>query len=641
VSSTPVWRTDQGPNHPGRSFAWRLRPYFRQVAGLLTIGSLAGIAMNTAVVLPAVLLGRALDVALEVQRHRASGSQLIWAVIAFAAGTAATELPRIGKRYWLDVAQSRFQANVRADALRGVLAWPMERLAITPVGDVMTRVIGDVDVLGTGVGELMVETWDSVLFSLSLVATMFAYNAELAAFALAPVPAALLLAKVAGTRVAARTTVAREAASALSSALHEHLLGVRVLRLFGRTRSATARIQRLAHSQATAEIATVRLSQGLAAFYTSVLSVGVVVIIWQGGSEVTGGRMTAGALIAFLQLFARFTGRIPRIATMLNRLQASGAAYRRLMPLLAAPPSLRGEPRWASFRSTRLAGTYLPRRPRDEGPRGPATVRAEHLTVYYPGAPAPALSDLNLDIPAGTLVAVTGPVGAGKSALARAMVGLWPAAGGRVVLDGRPLDTLDSAARAARIGYLAQEPHLFSGTVAENILLGAELIADRASDHLLELGVDIVSLKPDLAGMPDGLQTQIGELGVRVSGGQRQRMALARALAAPGRVPGLLVLDDPFSAVDVETETNMIASLRRAFGPNAAPDRRVTILLCSHRLAAFPAADVVVVLERGRISELGTHADLLAAGRLYARIYRAQMRLAPFAASHERDVAES
>jgi ATP-binding cassette, subfamily B, multidrug efflux pump len=200
-------------------------------------------------------------------------------------------------------------------------------------------------------------------------------------------------------------------------------------------------------------------------------------------------------------------------------------------------------------------------------------------------------------------------------------------------LGGRPLDEIPVGERAARIGYLPQDPSLFSGTVRENILLGSASLRqaqDYAPDAakgrpVLEVVVSCVALGEDLRTFPAGLETEIGELGIRVSGGQRQRMALARAMAASGRLaPGLLVLDDPFSALDLDTEAKIVAGLRQLFGPLQPYEQQCTIMLFSHRLLAFPQADLVVVLDRGRILEQGTHAELSKGNGLYARIYRAQ-----------------
>lgn len=605
---------------------WRLRGYFRQVAGLLVVGSVAGVVMNVAVVLPPVLLGRALNVVLAVQRHHASGGQVVWAAALLVAGTAATEVPRIGKRLWLGVARTRFKANVRADALRGVLGWSPERLGRVPVGDVMARVIGDVEVLGTGVGEVMVETWDTLLFSAALVGTMFAYAPGLAAVALAPVPVALLVAKWAGRLVAARTTDARESAAELTAALHEQLGAARLLRLFGRAVAATGRIRGLAAGQARAELAAIGVDEALAAVYTTLLSAGVVFIVWLGGARVVDGSLSVGGLVAFLALFVRFVSRAPRIPQMANRVQAAGAAYARLAPLLAPPLPVAGEPGWASFRTAHVSGAS--RRPATAplpARGGPAAVRFERVSFTYPGADFPAVVGVDVDVPAGALVAVTGPVGSGKSALARLAAGVYAPEAGAVRVGGRPVADLDPSQRAACLGYLAQEPHLFSGSVAENIALAAQPVTGPGS--VLVRAAAVAGLTADLAGMPDGFATPIGELGVRVSGGQRQRIALARALAASGRMPGLLVLDDPFSAVDVDTEAAIVAALVAAVGRDAPAGQRATIVLCSHRLAAFPAADVVVVLDAGRIAERGSHTQLLAAGGLYARIFRAQASL--------------
>ncbi len=620
-------------------YIWQMRPYFRRVAGLLTIGSVGGIVMNTAVVLPAILLGRAIDTARAFGEGRASTSAVGWAALAFIAGTLATELPRIIKRYWLAVVCARIRLDIRADALRGVLAWPMAQLHATPVGDLMARIIGDVEVLNVGVREFTVETWDTLLFSLSLVVAMFFYNAELTILVLLPVPAALVLALATGRLVSRRTTAAREVNAEMTSSLQEQLAGIRVLRLFGRSGSVTERFAAFSRDQKQANLATTRLQLGLKPVYGTLMTVGVVLLVWQGGARVVAGGMTVGALIAYLQLYGRFITRAPRIPQMVNSIQSGGAAYARLQPLLAPPPPLTGEPARSSFAFGHIAGSTQPPASPASVSVGPLAISVERVTFRYPGSDRPALRDISLAVPAGALVAVTGSVGSGKSALARALLGLYPLDGGRILLGGQPVEEMSGDERAGRIAYLPQDPHLFSGTIRENVLLSTAVPDGRAgtfpllgrrpadSDAALQDTLTYAALDADLRGFPAGLDTEIGELGVRVSGGQRQRIALARAFAAAlPRAPGLLVLDDPFSAVDVRTEAAIVSALREAFGPLAPPERRATILLCSHRLAAFPKADLVVVLDGGRITEHGTHASLLQQDGLYARIYRAQRR---------------
>src|SRR6266850_554101 len=165
-------------------FLWELRRYFRQVAGQLVLGSVAGIIMNTAVVLPAILLVRAIDQALAWERGSATAADVGWAALAFIGGTLLTEVPRIAKRWWLMTANARIRGNVRADAFRGVLTWPMADLQRTPPGDLMARIVGDVEVLGVGVRELTIETWDTLLFSLSFIVAMLMIDARLTVLSL-------------------------------------------------------------------------------------------------------------------------------------------------------------------------------------------------------------------------------------------------------------------------------------------------------------------------------------------------------------------------------------------------------------------------------------------------------------------------
>jgi ABC-type multidrug transport system fused ATPase/permease subunit len=608
-----------------KHYLWELRPYFRHTAGELLLGSICGILMNTMIVLPAVMLGRAIDTTLAFDKGQASLHDVAWAALAYLLGALATQIPRLGKRWWLMTANARIRANLRADALRGVLNWPMERLHTSPIGDLMSRIVGDVDVLGVGLNEFTVETWDTLLYSLSFVVTMFLYDPRLSALALLPTPFAMLLAQAVGRWMRRRTTAAREANAALTSTLQERLAGIRVLKLFGRTQSSAGQVETRSRRLADANLAVVRLREGLKPVYSTLMVAGVVLAVGMGGQRVIAGAMTLGAFVGYVQLFLQFTGRAYRIPQMFNSIQSGGAAYARLKPLLAPALDVKGEPPFASYVPGRVVGLDqpLPVPPRIE--ERPLSVQLKSVTFRYPGAAQPALQDVSLEIPAGSFVAVTGPVGCGKSALLRAILGLYPLEAGAITINGQSLEQIPGEERTNRIGYLPQDPYLFSGSIRENITFGVDY-AD--NDQRVAATARTAILETDLQTFPIGVETQIGELGVRVSGGQRQRIALARSLAATSVSPGLLLLDDPFSAVDLDTEAQLIASLRQVFGRHAPPHRRATILLSSHRLAAFPLADTIIVLDQGRIIESGPHAELMAAGGLYAHIFQAQARVA-------------
>src|SRR5215467_15031639 len=352
-------------------YLWEMRPYFRQVAGQLAFGSVAGIVMNTAVVLPAILLGRAIDAVRAFERGEVGANAVGWAVLAFIGGTLLTEVPRAAKRWWLMTANARIRANIRADAWRGVIAWPMARLDRTPAGDVMARIIGDVEVLSVGVREFSIETWDTLLFSLSLMVAMLVYDPTLTVLALLPVPVAMLLAKATGRWVASRTTASREANAALTTALQEQLAGIRVLRLFGRTGAAVERVDVLSGEQADTNLALVRLRGGLRPVYTTLMSAGVLFVVWQGGEKAVSGAMTVGTFIAYLELYLRFVNRGFRVPQMINSIQGGAAAYARIRPLLAPPLPLSSEPPGASFRAGHMVGMHEPTPALPAVPTGP------------------------------------------------------------------------------------------------------------------------------------------------------------------------------------------------------------------------------------------------------------------------------
>ena len=603
-------------------YLWKIRPYYRQVKGLLALGFVSGIIMNTAVVLPPILLGRAIDIALDLEKGISTYRALLLAAVAYVGGCSLNLCAQIGKRWWLRTANHRTVANMRSNALRGILAWPMERLHREAVGDSMARIVGDTQVFMVGFNEATTELLDTWLFSISLFTAMLIYDAPLALIAMAPVPLAFILAYMTGNWIRGRTLAMRQASSSLTAALQEYLTGVRILRLFGRSSKAVERVDTLSEELRQANLSETRLRLGLQPVYAILVTAGIIAVVWQGGQKVVEGSLTTGTLVAFMQLYIRFVGRGHRIPLFFNRIQAAGVAYQRLEGMLAPPVRSDGEPRYASFRPGRITGIDQPLPAPSISTAGPLAVRITDMTFSYPGSDHPALDGITLEIPAGSLTAITGPIGSGKTALLQVTAGLYAPLSGDVSLDGRRLSEWASAERSLRIACLPQETGLFSGTVRENI--GLEEREESLERDIIALS----GLERDVAEFPRGLDTLIGEGGVRVSGGQRQRIALARALAVGrGRSPGLLLLDDPFSSVDVDTEGRIIDALRQAYVSPTAPEQRATLIICSHRLAAFPHADRVILLDKGKITEDGTHGELIAAGGLYAHIYRAQHRI--------------
>ena len=585
--------------------------YLRNYSWRLIRGSIGGIGYNTLIVLGPIFLGRALDavLALEKSGFSAGSYRVLYLNLGWlVASTVAFQGFRVLKRWDFRNMSTRIGNDLRSDLMRSSMSWSMPEFDKEKVGDLMSRAVGDVGQVSQTVMTTVTEIYDTLLLIVSYFVACLYYQPALTLTASIPQAVTILLAGRTGSLIFRFSSEARQAASRVNSHLREQLQAERVLRVFGREQEERERLGRLCRRQLIANLRLSMLQGGLMPFYAALSSVGIVLVISSGGARVASGQWTVGTFTAYLTLFSAMTARTMMAARVLNGLHAGRANWTRVSAkLVQARTQVLGE--------------------KSEVPVGVAPggldLRVRDLHFSFSGSSTDALAGISFEARPGSLVAVTGPIGSGKSALATVLTGLYPYQGS-VLFGGRELRDISPIERERTVSLLDQNAFLFSATIRENVVFFEE-----ADDERLMETLRLSGLKEDLSVFPDGVDTIIGEQGTRVSGGQRQRIALARALY---RGSPLVILDDPFSAVDIATEQRMVQRIREAAGDS-------TLLLFSHRLSSFPQADKVIVLSEGRVLEAGTHAELVLNEGLYARIFRAQEWLSAYGEDGGEEVA--
>ncbi|MFD0680015.1 MULTISPECIES: ABC transporter ATP-binding protein [unclassified Paenibacillus] len=408
-----------------------------------------------------------------------------------------------------------------------------------------------------------------------------------------PIPFALLAAEAVRHPLYRVSLQSRKASSRVTSHLQRTINGTQILRLFGREDTERERLKDYCKEQVKWNLRNSLFQSGMLPVYTTIASIGVFGILYWGGQKVTSGEWSVGYFTSFLAMFMAMTGRTQKAADVMNKFHAAKASWDRIKEKITADRSRenRNDDESANNSDRRLI--------------------VKELHFKYPNAAENTVKNISFGANQGDFIAITGSVGCGKSALAAALTGLYSYSGS-VVIHGKELKNYNADTRVQTIGYSGQDMFLFSSTIAENITLKPK--EQILLDERLQKAIYVSALVDDLPLFPDGLETIVGEKGVRISGGQRQRISLARAIYT--QCP-ILILDDPFSAVDIGTEHRMIERLRQELTDT-------TILLFSHRLSAFVQADRIIVLDKGEIAEHGTHQELVYQKGIYEMIYTAQ-----------------
>lgn len=486
-------------------------------------------------------------------------------------------------------------ARLRVTAFRHVHDLSVLTQGTERRGSLVSRVTSDVDTISLFVqwgGIMLLVSLLQILAATTLMA-VWSWQLTLVVWA-AFVPLVLVL-RPAQRKVSAAYAAVRAATGAMLGAISEAVVGAETVRAYGVGGRTQRRID---HAVRATRDAQVGAQNRVALVFSSgvlVANAVLAVVVVVGTLLGVGGSLTAGRLVAFLFLVQLFTGPVQMATELLNELQNALAGWRRVLGVIDTPIEV-ADPADGGLVSA----------------PGPARVDLEGVSFAYPGGPV-VLDDVDLVVPARAKVAVVGATGSGKTTLAKLVARLVDPARGRVLLDGVDLRDLTLASLRSRVVLVPQEGFLFDGTLAENVAYGARAGADGVPDAQVGEVFDELGLADWLATLPQGVDTHVGQRGERLSAGERQLVALARAHLAGG---DLLVLDEATSAVDPGTEVR----IARALDQVTAGRTTVTI---AHRLSTAEAADLVVVVDGGRVVQVGTHADLVAVPGPYAGMHAA------------------
>jgi len=599
------------------SFAY-LKPY----RGVLLAGVTTMLATNLCYLGVAAYLKRNVDALKDGRLDEIPRAAML--LVLFAVATAIT---RIYSRVAIFNAARAAEYDLRSDLFGHLMTLSPGYYRDHPTGDVMSRLTNDVQTVRAMWGAGLVHLANSIAAFATVLTYMILLDPMVALFVIIPYPLIVLVGQALSKRIYRTTREVQAELGGLSSRIQEDLSAIQVIKTYTledvRRTGFREGSQRLLDKNM--EAAKVRIQLGPILNTLAPLAVGILIFV--GGRAVIHKQITPGAFTAYAALLARLVWPTLTLGFMLALVQRGRASWYRLIELQetksdiidVAGPAGRLPP----------GGTGEPLPPKTD----PARVEVKHLTIKI--GDRPLLEDVSFTLEPGSVTAIVGRTGAGKSTLVEALCRMIEVPPSTIFLDGRDVTSIPLSSLRAQLGYAPQEAFLFSTTIADNIAMGygggtaipaarrselervgaAASAPDLSTDPRVTAAARAAGLERDLAVMPEGLATIVGERGITLSGGQRQRVALARAL---GSAPRLLVLDDSLSSVDAETERTILAHLRDVMTGRTA-------VLISHRVAAIKDADQILVLDQGKVVERGTHEELIAAGGVYSDLYRTQL----------------
>lgn len=460
-------------------------------------------------------------------------------------------------------------------------------------GDLMNRISEDVGRVRMVVGPAVMYAINMIVMFILVLWAMFSVNARLATYVLLPLPLLTFSIYWVHKRINRQSETVQRKLSELTTFAQESFSGIRLLKAFAAGDRYARTYAGLAEEYSSESMRLVRINAVFMPVMAWLVGISTILTVLIGGREAMAGRVTIGNIAEFVLYVNMLTWPVAALGWIISMVQRAAASQMRINEFMQEKPEL-------------VSGSMPIQRIKGE-------IRFEKVSYRYSSDRAYALEEISVNLPAGTLLGVIGKTGSGKSTFAQLLLRMMDPKEGKILVDGMDLRSLDLDMYRSKIGYVPQDTFLFSDTISANIAFGCkEGVTQEQVEHAARLAV----VHENIVGFPDQYETRIGERGITLSGGQKQRVSIARAVI---RNPDLLIFDDCLSAVDTFTEASIFSNLRSLL-------KGRTGVFISHRVHTVQSCDHIVVLDKGRIAEQGSHAELVAAGGLYAQLLESQLK---------------
>jgi ATP-binding cassette subfamily B multidrug efflux pump len=584
-----------------------LAPYLKRYWKNLAWGGVAVILYNVFRVLIPPIVGHALD----DMQHGVTTTKIIHHGLRLVLVAACAAIFLYITRQVLIGASREIEFDLRNDLFANLERQSADYYHTHRTGDIMARTTNDLNAVRQLLGPAIMYSANCLFFTLFALPFMIHYSPKLTLCAVGPLPLASILVQSFGQRIHRRFERIQAMFSDISAKAQENFSGARLIRAFAQEDAEIASFEKANQEYIGRSLHLVRLMAMLWPSLELVLGLGLMITLLVGGHEVVQHRITVGDFGAFNVYMVQLIWPMIAIGWVVNLFQRGTASVLRIDELLKQQPSIADGPDIVAAGSPVISSDRIMRGVGSEAsPRIQGSITFRNLSfAYSTGGPA-VLHNINLDIPAGSSLAIVGPTGSGKSTLVGLIPRLHDAAPGSILVDRLPIRDYPVAELRAAIGFVPQETFLFSDSIAQNIAFGRP---DATQPEILEAATT-AHIAAEILEFPSGFETRVGERGITLSGGQKQRTAIARAVI---RNPPILILDDALASVDTYTEERILSGLREVM------QGRTTIFI-SHRISTARYADRIAVLVAGRIAEVGTHDELIARNGYYTALAEKQ-----------------